>query len=335
MDILNIAVTRRLTPDQFREIEAVDPRIKVWDIIDPAEAEAGRIKLPPGQNPDDLMAPVLRQTDILFGFPFPKRILERAPNLKWVQTSTTGFDSLLGTGIFEKGVLVTTAKVHGRSLAEFAMAFMLMLAKDALRLWENQRQRKWQRFATEQLEGKTLGILGLGRVGRALASMAQGFEMRVVATRRSQGKIEHGVEGVETLLPPSHLERLLGQSDFVVICLPLTPETRGVVGEAALRAMKPSAYLINVARGAIVDEAALIRALKEGWIAGAGLDAFNTEPLPQDSELWHLPNVIISPHIAGLAEINVAKAVRLFCHNLRRYLAGEELLQLADREKGY
>jgi phosphoglycerate dehydrogenase-like enzyme len=335
METLNIAVTRRITPTQFREIEAVDPRIKVWDIIDPAEAEAGRMKLPPGQNPDDLMDPVLRQTDILFGFPFPKRILERAPNLKWVQTSTTGFDSLLGTGIFEKGVLVTTARVHGRSLAEFALAFMLMLAKDAPRLWENQKQRGWQRFATEQLEGKILGILGLGHVGRALSSMARGFEMKIVATRRSQGKIEYGVEGVDMLLPPSHVEWLLEQSDFVVVCLPLTAETRGIVGEAALRAMKPSAYLINVARGAIVDEAALIRALREGWIAGAGLDAFDTEPLPQDSELWHLPNVIISPHIAGLAESNVTKTVRLFCDNLKRYLAGEELLELADREKGY
>ncbi len=335
MQKLNIAVTRRLTTNQFQEIEAVDPRLKVWDIVDPAEAEVGRMKLPPGQNPDSLMDPVLRQTDILFGFPIPKRIVERAPNLKWIQTSTTGFDFLEGTGVFERGILVTVAKVHGRSLAEFAMAYMLMLAKDAPRHWENQRERRWQRFDTGQLEGKTVGILGLGRVGRALASMARGFDMRLVAIRRSQERAEHGVEGVDELLPPSHLERLLEQSDFVVVGVPLTAETRGMVGERALRAMKPSAYLINVARGAIVDEAALVTALKEGWIAGAGLDAFTTEPLPRDSELWRLPNVIISSHLAGLSELNVAKAVRLFCDNLQRFLAGKELLELADRVKGY
>ncbi len=335
MEKLNIAVTRRLTPTLFQEIEAVDPRLKVWDIVDPAEAEVGKLKLPPGQNSDSLMDPVLRQTDILFGLPIPRRILERAPNLKWIQTSTTGFDFLEGTGVFERGILVTLARVHGRSLAEYAMALILMLAKDTPRHWENQRQRRWQRLTTGQLEGKTVGILGLGRLGRALASMARGFDMRLVAIRRSQEKAEHGVQGVDELLPPSHLERLLEQSDFVVVGVPLTAETRGMLGETALRAMKPSAYLINVARGAIVDEAALVTALKEGWIAGAGLDAFITEPLPLDSELWHLPNVIISSHLAGQADSNLAKAVRLFCDNLQRFLAGKELLELADREKGY
>ena len=285
MEKLNIAVTRRLTPTLFQEIEAVDPRLKAWDIADAAEAEAGRIKPPPGQNTDSRMDPVLKETDIIFGSPIPKRILERAPNLRWIQTSTTGFDFLEGTGVFEKGILVSLARVHGRSLAEFAMAYMLMLAKDAPRHWKNQKQHQWERFNTGQLEGKTVGILGLGRVGRALASMARGFEMRLVAIRRSQERAERGVQGVDELLPPSHLERLLEQSDFVVVGVPLTAETRGMLGETALRAMKPSAYLINVARGAIVDDTALVRALREGWIAGAGLDAFTTEPLPRDSEL--------------------------------------------------
>jgi phosphoglycerate dehydrogenase-like enzyme len=335
MKTLNIAITRQLTPRLLKEIESVDSRIKIHYIADPAAAEAGKIKLPQGQNPDDLMDPILRQTDILFGTPIPKRLLERTSNLKWIQLNTTGFDFLIGTGVFEKGIQVTTAKVHGRSMAEFAMAFILMLTKDGPRLWESQKQCRWQRFSTGQLKDKTMGILGLGHTGRALASMARGFEMKVVATRRSQEKIEYGTEGVDGLLPPFYLEQLLGQSDFVVICLPLTSETRCMVGEEAFKAMKPTAYLINVTRGAIVNEAALIKALKKGLIAGAGLDAFEKEPLPQDSELWKLPNVLISSHLAGQAEINVVKAVKLFCDNLRRYLAGQRLLELADRNKGY
>jgi len=335
MKTLNIAVTRRLTPRLLKEIEAVDSRIKVWYIADPAAAEAGKIKPQPHRNPEDLMDPVLKRTDVLFGTPIPRRLLERAPNLKWIQLNTTGFDFLFDTGVFEKGIQVTTARVHGRSMAEFAMALILMLAKDGPRLWENQKRYRWQRFSTGQLEGKTMGILGLGRTGSALAVMARGFEMKVVATRRSQEEIEYDIAGVDELLPPFYLKQLLGQSDFVVVCLPLTSETRHMLGEEAFKAMKSSAYLINVTRGAVVNEAALIKAIKKGWIAGAGLDAFEKEPLPKDNELWRLPNVLISSHLAGQAETNVAGAVRLFCDNLKRYLAGQRLLEPADRKKGY
>jgi len=156
----------------------------------------------------------------------------------------------------------------------------------------------------------------------------------VIATRRSVTQRTPG-ELIDELLPPSELPALLADSDFVVLSVPLTKETRHLIGEAELRAMKPTGVLINIARGAVVDEAALVRALKEGWIGGAGLDVFEREPLPPESELWGMENVILSPHLSGGTEIYNQRAVGIFCENLRRYLAGERLLNLADAERGY
>jgi phosphoglycerate dehydrogenase-like enzyme len=174
----------------------------------------------------------------------------------------------------------------------------------------------------------------MGHIGGEVARLAKAFGCRVLATRRSVSERAAG-EGVDELLPASALPYLLAQSDFVVLCVPLTGETRHLIGEAELRAMKPTAVLINIARGAVVDEAALVRALKEGWIAGAGLDVFEQEPLPEDSALWSLENVILTPHISGGTEIYNQRATGIFCENLRRYLAGEPLMNLADAERGY
>jgi len=158
--------------------------------------------------------------------------------------------------------------------------------------------------------------------------------MRVVATRRSVKQVARA-RNVDLLLPRERLSQLLSDSDFVVLTLPLTSETKGLIGEEELRNMKATAYLINVARGEIIDEEALVRALDEHWIAGAGLDVFSTEPLPTDSKLWELPNVIFSPHVAGGMEDYFVRATELFCENLRRYLCGKKLLNVVDKKKGY
>jgi phosphoglycerate dehydrogenase-like enzyme len=159
--------------------------------------------------------------------------------------------------------------------------------------------------------------------------------MRVLAVRRSQRRRQAGGDGVDELLPPSDLHYLLSQSDYVVIAVPLTPESRGLIGGAELAAMKPTARIVNIARGAVIDQAALIAALKAGRIAGAALDVFEQEPLPPESELWSLENVILTPHISGGTPVYMKRAVALFCDNLRRYLDGEPLLNAVDVERGY
>ena len=176
--------------------------------------------------------------------------------------------------------------------------------------------------------------MGLGPIGREAARLAKAFGMRVLATRRSAKRVGRA-RYVDIMLPASQLRQLLADSDFVVLALPLTPETNRLIGEEELQTMKPTAYLINIARGDIVDEAALVRALDEHWIAGAGLDVFATEPLPANSRLWEFPNVIFSPHIAGGMEDYDARATEVFLENLRRYLNGKQLLNVVDKRKGY
>jgi phosphoglycerate dehydrogenase-like enzyme len=232
-------------------------------------------------------------------------------------------------------ILLTNASgVHATPIGEYVLCMMLMFAKGAHTFVRAQQRREWVRYLPHELYGKTVGVVGLGHIGSEVARLAKAFGCYVIATRRSTSERSSG-GSVDELLPHSELHELLSRSDFVVLCVPLTPETRGLIGDAELRTMKPGAVLINIARGAVVDEAALIQALKDGTIAGAGLDVFEQEPLPEDSELWSLENAIISPHISGGTEIYNQRAVAIFCENLRRYLAGEPLMNLADVARGY
>jgi D-2-hydroxyacid dehydrogenase (NADP+) len=179
-----------------------------------------------------------------------------------------------------------------------------------------------------------VGIVGLGHIGREAARLAKAFGMRVLATRRSAKQVGQA-RYVDTMLPIKQLRRLLTESDFVVLSLPLTQETRQIIGEVELRSMKPTAYLINIARGSLIDEESLVRALEEKRIAGAGLDVFAREPPPAESPLWGFPNVIISPHIAGGMEDYVERATGVFVENLRRYIQGKKLINIVDKERGY
>jgi phosphoglycerate dehydrogenase-like enzyme len=194
--------------------------------------------------------------------------------------------------------------------------------------------REWKRFRPKLLKGQTAGILGLGAVGREIARLCKAFGMEVIGIRRS-GRPEHPFPYVDRVYPPGQLPEVLAQSDFVVLALPLTKETRSMIGEKELKGMKPTAFLINLARGAVVDEGALVRALEEKWIAGAGLDVFIKEPLPPESRFYELPNVIFSPHISGDIPDYELHATEVFCENLKRYLAGEPFLHEVDPEKEY
>jgi phosphoglycerate dehydrogenase-like enzyme len=247
---------------------------------------------------------------------------------------TAGVDRLPAE-ILKSGVRVANASgLHGAAMGEVVLEMMLMFVKDAAACMRMKQGKEWRRYRPGLLRDRTVGILGLGAVGKEIARLCKAFGMKVIGIRRSGGAVSPLPE-VDHVYRREQLPVMLAESDFVVLALPLTKETEGMIGEMELRGMKPTAFLINVARGAIVDEGVLIRALEEKWIAGAGLDVFTREPLPPESPLYAMPNVIYSPHISGEIPDYESRATEIFCENLRRYLAGEPFLHEVDREKGY
>ncbi len=277
----------------------------------------------------------LAEAEIIYGLRLPQDVIKKAPNLKWVQVMSAGVERFLDADMRESPVVLTNVSgSHAIPISEFVVGLMLMFVKQSPVCLELKQRRKWERISPVVLANKTVGIVGLGSIGQQVARLAKAFGMRVIATRRSS---REGVRArnVDLMLPPSRLNELLRESDFVVLSVPFTSETDKLIGEEELRSMKTSARLINVARGGIVDEQALIRALREGWIAGAGLDVFATEPLPGDSPLWTLPSVILSPHVSGTREDYVVAATRLFVDNLNRYLTGKRLLNVVNKARGY
>ena len=257
------------------------------------------------------------------------------PHVRWLHTASAGVDHVLTPAIKAKPGLVVTdsGPTFEIAISEFVLAWMLLVARRLPELMAHQREHLWKSVVQEELFGQTVGIIGLGPIGQGVAARAKAFGMRVLGFRRSQ-KPSPNVD--ETLTEPDGLRRLLAESDYVVLAAALTGETQALLGPPQLALLKPSAWLINIARGAMVDEPALLDALQEKKIAGACLDVFAQEPLPQSSPLWDLPNVHIAPHnssgwTAGLAERQKA----LFLENLRRFVSGEPLESVVDISRGY
>ena len=343
MEKTRVLITVPLDRVDEDRIKAVDPRIEAIYAVDEVVAEMGIKALTPfGRPVAKRMDPQeatqrldhwLAQTEIIFGWRLPRNLIARSPRLKWVHGMGAGIDLLVGsTGLRQSDVILTNSKgIHGAVISEFVIYEMLMLGRQTRRLFANQAAHKWEPYVGAQLEGKTIGIIGLGTVGRELAGLSHAFGMTVLALDKIVTKREKGTGHVHELFPVGDLLEMLPRCDWVVLTLPLTSETRGMIGERELKAMKPTAHLINVARGPIVKQEAILKALKEGWIAGAGLDVFEPEPLSPESELWDLPNVIISPHIAGVLERHPAALTDLFCENLKRYFANEKLINLIGK----
>lgn len=278
---------------------------------------------------------------------------EQAPRLRWIQTHTSGINHLLDQPIMQaEDVEITTSSgIHAVPMAEYCMAMMLAFAYRLPLFRRYQERAEWPTdinpLATETLRGQTLGIVGYGSVGRELARIADQMGMIVVATKRDLRQISAEDDYIEAglgdvtgdiptrLYPPEALASMVSVCDYVVITVPLTPDTRHMVGEAIFDVMKDTAVLINVARGAVVDEAALISALAAEKIAGAALDVFEEEPLPATSPLWQMDNVIITPHVSGNNARIHEKAAALFADNLQRYLENRPLLNHVDRTRGY
>jgi len=259
-------------------------------------------------------------------------LLPLLPNLKWIHSTVTGVDHLLSQGLINKNIILTSSNsIHSVRIAEFVLALMLNVAKRIPEHLRLQRQKRWQSIKADELRGKIVGIIGYGHIGREVAKKARAFEMKVMAIRRSPSQT---VEGV-TLLDSRNLRDLLKICDFLVICVPLTKETEGLIGETELAAMKKEAYVINVSRGRVINEKALIRALKENWIAGACLDVLAEMPLPSNSPFYSLPNVIITHYSSYSSPNSYSEIFNMFLSNLKRFIAGEELLCTIDKEKGY
>jgi len=345
---LRILVTFALEPELVERIHAVDPsRIEV-DVLGREQRQLLRGFSYPSERERAAVAQGLQgafsQAEVVFGFWGAElhnaftgagSITEVAPHLKWIQLTSAGADRLLNSGFIEGGITVTTVSgLHATPIGEYVLCAMLMFAKGAPGVIRAQQRHEWLRYMPTELRGKTVGIVGMGHIGEEVARLAKAFGCRIVATRRSV-TAPTSDERADELLPSSDLPRLLETSDYVVLAVPLTSETRHMIGEAELRAMKASAVLVNIARGGVVDQAALVSALRDGTIAGAALDVFDPEPLSPESPLWDMENVMVSPHISGGTEIYNQRAVDIFADNLGRYLRGEPLRNVVDPARGY
>jgi phosphoglycerate dehydrogenase-like enzyme len=275
------------------------------------------------------------------------RLLARAPRLVWVHSATSGVERALTPASRERGLVVTNARgVFSRPIAEYVLMMILSVSRRLPQLLELQRERTWQPLEGTELRDVTVGIVGLGSIGRAVGALATAFGCRVVAVRRrpdgpvsetatSTDDLSFGEAMLDRVGGPETLPELLAESDFIVLAAPLTPETEEMINAETLAMVKPGAWLINVARGKLIDERALLRALRDGPLGGAVLDTFRDEPLPPMSSFYDLPNVIVTPHTAWSSGRVLDRSVELFCDNLRRFAKGEPLLNVVDPAAGY
>jgi phosphoglycerate dehydrogenase-like enzyme len=244
------------------------------------------------------------------------------PALRWVQSPGAGVDHPIWSHLLKRGVRVSSAAgIHAEPIAQYIFTYVLHWERNVARHQAQQASRTWEVIVSDDLTRKTLGIVGMGGIGSATARIAKAFGMRVIATRRSPVNDPN----VDLLVPPERLHELLGEAHYVVLCLPLSPETRHRIGATELAAMREDAVLINVARGGVVDESALIRALQDSRIRGASLDVVREEPLPADSPLWGLPNCVLTPHDAGYSPRSGERLAALFLENLERFVREQAL----------
>jgi phosphoglycerate dehydrogenase-like enzyme len=300
-----------------------------------ARAYADAIRLPSRAFGVDVASTPLEATgpasraEILFAWLPPASVLAGAPQLRWIQCMGAGVERLLVPELAARVLVTRAAGVFGPWMAEYVLAWCLWVTQRIDGFRASQRARRWEQVDPIPLRGQTLCVVGLGDIGRCVADAARALGLRVIGVTRSG----RGPRGIERVYPPRALRSALGRADFVVLTVPLGAATRGLLGAPELGAMKPSAWLLNIARGPIVDEASLIEALRGRRIGGAVLDVFDVEPLAAEHPLWALDNVVITPHISGPS--TPREIAPIFNDNLRRYVAGQPLRHLVDRRRGY
>src|SRR5215213_9758927 len=346
-DRVVVMLTSPLEPEHVEHISSAFPD-RVHVIFRPDLMPAPRYTADHG-DPDWRRDPdqerewhrLLEQAEVLLDFPQHelRPLLELAPKLRWVQTTSAGVGLLVQRlGLQDSSLIVTTASgIHAQPLTEFVFAALLYHTKEIGRLREEQRTHQWHRFAGIELAGQTMAIIGPGRIGREIARIARAFRMRVIALGRDSDPARAGSLGVDQLYSRDELHSMLAEADCLVVCAPLTPETEDLLGAAEFAALKPGAVFVNIGRGAIIGENALLHGLREGRIAFAALDVFREEPLALESPFWDLQNVLINPHSASTVVTENAKLTELFVRNLGHYLAGEadQMSPILDKQRLY
>lgn len=288
----------------------------------------------------DEAARLLPETQIVLGWAVRPEDFPRARRLKWIHLTAAGVGPQLFPALVESDVVLTNSRgLHAVSMAEHTLGVMLAFARKLHLARDAQHDRRWTQVELSsgpppfgELAGATLGLVGLGAIGSAIAARARAFGMTVLAVRR---RPDHASDVADEVWGRDRLPEMLERSDFVVLCAPQTRETTGLIGATELARMKPHAVIVNIGRGALIDEPALIAALETGRIAGAGLDVTVEEPLPATSPLWTMPNVIVTPHISGMGERYWERALDMFAANLERWLAGKPLENVVDKRAGY
>jgi phosphoglycerate dehydrogenase-like enzyme len=313
-----------LSPDHISdaqrvEIEAIAPEKKLLHTQDRDEIEA---------NAESI--------EIAVGW-VPRDLIQKFKNLRWFQQWGAGADWLLSHPELVEGdfVLTNMSGLHAIPISEHILSLILAFARDLPRSVKAQQQREWYRHKSQhlfELAGKTMLLIGVGAIGERTAEIASVLGLRVLGVRRNPTV---QALGVESMFAPAQLSAVLPQADFVVLTIPLTEETKGIIGEPELRAMKPTAFIFNIGRGGTIQETALLQALQGGWIAGAGLDVFETEPLPESSPFWGMENVILTAHYSGMTPHYTERGISIFMDNLRRYQAGDPLHNVVDKQLGY
>jgi phosphoglycerate dehydrogenase-like enzyme len=341
MDEVNVAVIAPILGRDLSFVSDVDARVRVFDANFAAGGRrAGSGLAAPGSG---LLAAILAQAEVLLvGYPVPADLAARAPRLVWAHHTQAGVSNLAGTDLWGSDITLTSSRgaVAATAIAEYALAAAAHFARG---LHEAARQKAAGQFKREgyqmrTLRGATMGVIGLGGIGREVARLSRAAGMRVIGTRRSVAAPQPDADGAELVLPADRILEVAAECDFLVVCSQLTPETRGFINAAVFAAMKPNAVLINVARGEEVDEDALIEAVAAGRIRGAVLDVYAGELAgrPPRPELAALPQILLTPHISASGEANMAEPLRrLFAENLRRYLDAQPLLNVVDRARGY
>jgi glyoxylate/hydroxypyruvate reductase A len=339
---VRVLIASSLEPELIERVARLDPRLEVLSAPEllpqpryPADHGGARVELTPEQ--DARWTALLGAADVCFDLDWrsPADLATTAPRLRWVQATSAGIGQFLQrTGLDRTDITFTTAAgVHAVPLAEFALTGVLHFAKGIPLLRARQQQRHWERYATASVRGRRALVVGLGSIGRETCALLAAAGLEVWGVGRPGRRYD--VPGAARTLDTDHLDDALGTADVVVLACPLTEQTRGLLSRRRLGLLPPGAILVNVARGQVVDEEALVDALEQGRLGGAALDVFAVEPLPVDSPLWGRDDVLVSPHSASTLPSENAAITDLFCDNLRRWLDGRPLRNVYRREDGY
>ena len=322
--------------DQIALLVVTNPKEPPPPLLDRMPAYA---KPTTGVNAEDFPAEAVEKAEVIFSWGAKRDVMEKllaaAKRLKWIHSRSAGLDSMLFPALVESPVPLTNGRgVFSQSLGEFAIAGALFFAKDFRRMLRNQAAGRWEQFNVTELRGKTMGIVGYGDIGRAIAERAKCMGMRVLALRRNPA-LSQGDAAVDRVYGFEAMHEMLPECDYVAAAAPLTPQTKSMIGAAEFGAMKKTAVIINVGRGPVIDEPAMIHALETGQIRGAALDVFTVEPLPAGHVFYKMENVLLSPHCSDNTEDWLDQAMLFFYANLERFRKGEELLNVVDKRRGY